>query len=724
MSEKEEEEGASNNNAIPCEPSSDDEPSMSLSLFLVWVLPVLLLAVVSRYAVDTSIPTIPGVQKSKISNRHPSAVPSAKTNQRRATSPPASDMSPSLALSRQPTAYQEVVEVITRRRRKSFQTRKEGYSQSTVASTPSPQPKPTSSDPQRSRLMEKIESFRLAYEDDPSNIYKALEYADAMRFYDLQFHDGGRFEQLSIQIYDNIVQLGKEERRSLIQSGKATKGSTDVAEEVTLEYKDKSADGLMCAIYVAQGKVFYMANMFERAAESYSNCLHIAPDYLDALNARGSTNIILGKYSEAAKDFQIVITKDSRRLFPDAFTGITRVLATKEDATEAGWDGVIPIARLLIATLEKKIEAHPQAKAALSNTIVRLQHVMFTYNDVKTKDHDQAWEHLTQAYRYKMSILPPWKSGRETNKVSQSKEIFVKNFWPPGVGSETKVPVFIIGFVRSGSTLLERVLDAHPMIVGTGENSVFNGRLEHIRNKIVETSVGADYRIGEVTRELAEDVVDGMRARWMALEKSTLQSPNETLQDPQRFVDKMLTNYYNVGFIHMLYPNAVILHVFREPMDTIFSAYKHEFPPGTLDYTSEFEGLAELYHCYRDIMEHWDSVLPGRIMHVRYEDMVHDMPGMARAIVDAVDLPWDDEVLNFHKKKQAVNTLSTTQVRKGVYKDSLQSWRKYELHLQDLIEKIGDRVTYNLQTSLPRYTPLKDSDDEASGVSEESRDEL
>lgn len=96
---------------------------------------------------------------------------------------------------------------------------------------------------------------------------------------------------------------------------------------------------------------------------------------------------------------------------------------------------------------------------------------------------------------------------------------------------------------------------------------------------------------------------------------------------------RMLTNYYNIGFIHLLYPNALILHVAREPMDTIFSAYKHEFPPGTLDYTSDFEALAELYHAYRDLMEHWDQVLPGRVTHVRYQDMVHDMPGVARAII-------------------------------------------------------------------------------------------
>lgn len=110
---------------------------------------------------------------------------------------------------------------------------------------------------------------------------------------------------------------------------------------------------------------------------------------------------------------------------------------------------------------------------------------------------------------------------------------------------------------------------------------------------------------------------------------------------------------------------------------------------------------------YRDIIEHWDEVLPGRITHVRYEDLVHDMEGVARSIIDATGLEWDDEILNFHKKKHAVNTLSTTQVRKGIYKDSLQAWRKYEKQLEPLEKKLGPRAKYDLKTSLKTYTKPK-----------------
>jgi hypothetical protein len=155
----------------------------------------------------------------------------------------------------------------------------------------------------------------------------------------------------------------------------------------------------------------------------------------------------------------------------------------------------------------------------------------------------------------------------------------------------------------------------------------------------------------------------------------------------------------------MLYPHALILHVVREPMDTLFSAYKHEFPSGTLDYTCDFESLAELYRAYREIMEHWDKVLPGRVTHIRYEDMVIDMPGVAKKIIEAAELPWNETVLDFHKKKHAVNTLSTTQVRKGLYKDGMKSWKRYEKQLKPLADMIGTLVEYDLATNLKGYTP-------------------
>lgn len=177
----------------------------------------------------------------------------------------------------------------------------------------------------------------------------------------------------------------------------------------------------------------------------------------------------------------------------------------------------------------------------------------------------------------------------------------------------------------------------------------------------------------------------------------------------------------NVGFIHLLFPNALILHVAREPMDSVFSAFKHDFPPGGLDYTSDFRGLARLYHNYRDIMEHWDKVLPGRVTHVRYEDMVTDLPNVAPKIIEAVGVPWDPTVLDFHKKKHAVNTLSTTQVRKGMYSHHFKGWKRYEDFLQPLLDLVGSRVEYDLKTTLPGYTKDGTESGESPEVSSSTR---
>jgi len=330
------------------------------------------------------------------------------------------------------------------------------------------------------------------------------------------------------------------------------------------------------------------------------------------------------------------------------------------------------------------------------------------------------WRHLSEGNAYKMSTVAPFDAASERERASRVKAVFVPDFFPKGLGSESRAPIFVIGFVRSGSTLLERILDAHPLIVGTGEDSVFNGRLDTIRNEIVRASTAGDLRVLQNTvRKLADDVVDDMRKRWEVIDANTRDNDGDDDNDsdknrrpsPTRFADKMLTNYMNVGFIHMLFPNALILHVAREPMDTLLSAYKHDFPPGGLDYTSEFEGLAQLYRSYRDIMVHWDEVLPGRVTHVRYEDMVTDLPNVAPAIIRAAGVVWDPTVLDFHRKKQAVNTLSTTQVRKGVYSHHLGGWRRYEEYLGPLVDLVGSRAGYDLRTSLPGYVKKEAEND-------------
>jgi hypothetical protein len=286
--------------------------------------------------------------------------------------------------------------------------------------------------------------------------------------------------------------------------------------------------------------------------------------YLDAVSSRGSSYIILGDYSKAATDMATVIEKDVSRRFLDVFTGLARVLQAKEDALPEGWTPMISILEDLILVLESQLDAVATGRneaSVLLQSLNRLYHVIFVYHDVKTKKVDLAWEALSKSYAFKMEAMEPWNTGFELQKVSTTKSIFHRGFFPDGVGSIAKTPIFIIGFVRSGSTLLERVLDSHPSIVGTGENSVFNGQLDHIRNRIVEASLVDSGNLSSTIEELADAVVSEMRSRWKMVADEEDRAAGR--DQPKRLVDKMLTNYYNVGFIHMLFPDALILHVAR-----------------------------------------------------------------------------------------------------------------------------------------------------------------
>lgn len=556
-------------------------------------------------------------------------------------------------------------------------------------------------------------------QEHPNDIMKTIALADLLREREYHYHDGGQYQQEALSTYQHAIDLVLAKREKLIAAGEPTNeslsGTKSVQEEVMLHYSVKSVDGLLCSLYTNKGKVYFLSSMFEKAEEHYTKAIEIEPLYLDAMGSRGSCRIILGKFAEAGQDLLTVIEHDESRYFMDAFTGVARVLAAKESAIPLGWEPVITQVNELLPILKSRYELaeNNDAKNMLGGALDRLHHVLFTYHDVKTKDTKLAWEHLTTGYKFKLAALPKWNGDFERHKLSTAKQVFHKGFWSQTTGSDLIYPIFIIGFVRSGSTLLERVLDAHPGMVGLGEDSVFNGQLGYIRDTIVEASINNMAALPRVVDDLAHEVVAEMKNRWKIIQANTQKDENETADEtvePLRGVDKMLTNYMNVGFIHMLFPKALILHVAREPMDSVFSAFKHEFPPGTLEYTADFQAVSDLYLAYREVMEHWDSVLPGRIIHIRYEDMVRDMPGMAKAIIKATGLEWDEGVLQFHKKKHAVNTYSSTQVREGVYTKSIDSWRRYEEQLQPLVELLGERANYDLKTTLPNYKRPQDDE--------------
>ena len=155
-----------------------------------------------------------------------------------------------------------------------------------------------------------------------------------------------------------------------------------------------------------------------------------------------------------------------------------------------------------------------------------------------------------------------------------------------------------------------------------------------------------------------------------------------------RFIDKMPNNFRHVGLIHLILPNARIIDARREPMACCFSNFKQLFASGQ-EFTYSLEDIARYYRIYVELMAHWDTVLPGKILRVQHEEVVEDLEGNVRRILDFVGLDFEPACLEFYKTERSVRTASSEQVRRPIYKEGLDQWRNFEPWLRSLKEALG-----------------------------------
>eukprot|EP01042_Synura_sphagnicola_P000181 gene181-182_t len=280
-----------------------------------------------------------------------------------------------------------------------------------------------------------------------------------------------------------------------------------------------------------------------------------------------------------------------------------------------------------------------------------------------------------------------WQSP-DAKEADSIKSIFAKNFWPDqsnNIGLSSMVPIFIVGMMRSGSTLLETMLDAHKDVVGIGEESVFNTALPPFRDELVAVMQGdnAMKMIQKVVKRYGEGIILNMttKARRMSAQDGRTQKY-------KRIVDKMLFNYKNIGLIHLVFPNAVIIHTIRDPLDTLLSCYKHKFDDGGLEWSLDPVHLVSQYVQYLEIMHHFRTVLPGRVLDFSYEQLVADPEGSMREVMTAVKLPWDPSVLDFHRSNRTVQTHSMGQVRHGISPKAIGGWVRYARQMEPIISEL------------------------------------
>jgi tetratricopeptide (TPR) repeat protein len=234
-----------------------------------------------------------------------------------------------------------------------------------------------------------------------------------------------------------------------------------------------------------------------------------------------------------------------------------------------------------------------------------------------------------------------------------------------------KAPIFIVGMPRSGTTLLEQILASHPAVHGAGE-------LPDLNQVIMDAPVRAGRRFPDFVPDLQPE--DFRRMGEAYAERVWRLAPAA-----QYITDKMPANFFYIGMIRLMLPNAKIIHAMRDPMDSCFSNYARLFND-TMEFAYDLGTLGRYYVRYIKLMQHWHAVLTaGSILDLRYEDLVADPEGQTRRLLDYLGLPWDDNCLAFHRNQRHVKTASVAQVRKPIYQTSVARWRHFENHLQPLL---------------------------------------
>ena len=292
-----------------------------------------------------------------------------------------------------------------------------------------------------------------------------------------------------------------------------------------------------------------------------------------------------------------------------------------------------------------------------------------------------SFEHYARGNALRRAMVR-YEADGATRFVQRACALYTPEFFATraGSGNPAPDPIFIVGLPRSGSTLLEQILASHSQVEGTRE-------LPDIPGLALE--LGALERPGQPPAYPAS-VARLDRAQLSALGDRYLAQtrPHRVLGRP-RFVDKMPANFNHVGLIHLLLPNAKIIDARRAPLACCFANFKQHFQSGAW-FTYNLEDLGRYYRDYVHLMRHFDSVLPGRVHRVQYEDLVTDLEGEVRRLLAYCGLPFEEQCLRFYETERAVQTVSSDQVRKPLYADAVDQWRNFEPWLDALKEALGD----------------------------------
>ncbi|MDX2425923.1 MAG: tetratricopeptide repeat protein [Cycloclasticus sp.] len=412
------------------------------------------------------------------------------------------------------------------------------------------------------------------------------------------------------------------------------------------------------AVHALLGGIYSESGYPDKAEAAFKKALELEADFIGAHLGYGHLHMEQGDMDKAEACFRTALSLDEDNL--GAMLSIAQV--KKVSLNDGNFKQLTEKAAELDDMMETKaIPLH----FALGKS----------YDDVK--QYDLAFKHYLEGCRLKRkrTQYDATENDKRTNKISQffsASNIDTMR----GEGCSSTTPIFVLGMPRSGTTLTEQIIASHPDVHGAGELP----DLMRLSNQPNDWET-AGY----------PDVLKGLNhAQLKALGEKYVAGLQERAPEAKHITDKMPANFTCIGLIHLMLPNAKIVHVKRSPVDTCLSGFSRLFNKSQ----HQSYNLAEMgryYRNYFDLMQHWREVLPvGSFYDIQYEDLVANTEKESRALIDYCGLEWDDACLDFHKTERSIRTASVTQVRQPIYTTSVERWRAYEDHLGPLFDALGD----------------------------------
>ncbi|GAB3385840.1 tetratricopeptide repeat-containing sulfotransferase family protein [Lysobacter fragariae] len=399
------------------------------------------------------------------------------------------------------------------------------------------------------------------------------------------------------------------------------------------------------------GVVYSQANAHEKAAQMFRRAAVMLPDVPSFRFNLATSLTFSGDLAAAEQEYEECLARDPR--YWKAHLGLAQLRRQEQDNNH-------------VRRLESLVQQYPG-----DTTAQMYLHLALSKELEDLGQREQSFDHLVVGKS--AGRRTGYASDRDAAMFDALQQVFA-NPVAAGAGHSSEEPIFVIGLPRTGTTLVERILSSHPQVHSAGELQNFGVILKRASGSRTPDLLDPD----TIARAAGLD--------WDRVGRAYIASTRPGTGHTPRFIDKLPHNFLFAGHIAQALPNAKIVCLRRNPLDSCLSNFRQLFAQASPHYDYSFDLLdtGRYYVMFDRLMAHWQRVLPGRILEIDYETIVDAQEASTRRLLEFCGLPWDEDCLRFEQNQAPVSTASAVQVREPIYRSALQRWKQYESQLAGL----------------------------------------